>query len=417
MSMNKIHTKLKDNACIVFPPPPSRFTLAEWHLQNKFRNRICFDQQTLADSVNAECERITEEIAERTLTNKLDTDHKLHEKLTDIKFVGDEIRIQRKEVVMEVDALLVYMERIKHSLDNLKQNAEVICKKCLICREGRLGIDLCHDEIEDDLKKEIDVIQGAQNMLRRALEMANEQVRRLRSTIYFMDRDLENKDNVLKIDETNCSLKHTSMHLSMYHGFAPLDSSTITLEEWSLYTQENLDNAAKEINSARQLRSYIEILLTQAIEDLKEQYDLTNAAFTKRIEEIKETKMKLEIQHAEIVRQANEMTRTITRLEISIAEKEGFMALAHTRLGNRCQRAGVELCKDMVELSLSNEVSELRGNLSRLQHMIAEAQASLRYLLKTQIQLEEDINIKTNTLKIDEVDCMTLRQAMDYHAY
>lgn len=46
-----------------------------------------------------------------------------------------------------------------------------------------------------------------------------------------------------------------------------------------------------------------------------------------------------------------------------------------------------------------------------------QAQASLRYLLKTQIQLEEDINIKTNTLKIDEVDCMSVRQSMIYHSY
>lgn len=48
---------------------------------------------------------------------------------------------------------------------------------------------------------------------------------------------------------------------------------------------------------------------------------------------------------------------------------------------------------------------------------MSQAEASLRFLLKTQIQLEEDINVKTNTLKIDEVECMTLRQSMDYHAY
>jgi len=46
-----------------------------------------------------------------------------------------------------------------------------------------------------------------------------------------------------------------------------------------------------------------------------------------------------------------------------------------------------------------------------------QAETSLRYLLKTQIQLEENINVKTNTLKIDEVECMTLRQSIDYHVY
>lgn len=47
----------------------------------------------------------------------------------------------------------------------------------------------------------------------------------------------------------------------------------------------------------------------------------------------------------------------------------------------------------------------------------SQAEASLRYLLKTQIQLEEDINVKTNSLKIDEVECLTIRDAMDYHKY
>lgn len=71
------------------------------------------------------------------------------------------------------------------------------------------------------------------------------------------------------------------------------------------------------------------------------------------------------------------MTRNITRLEKSLAEKEGFMALAHTRLGNRAQRPGVELCKDLVETSLVNEVGELRTNVAQLQQMMAEVSLEL----------------------------------------
>lgn len=93
------------------------------------------------------------------------------------------------------------------------------------------------------------------------------------------------------------------------------------------------------------------------------------------------------------------------------------MALVHTRLGNRAQRRGMELCKDAVGHSLGKEVFDLRNDVALLQHKLAETYASLRYLLKTQIQLEEDINVKTNSIKIDEVDCMTLRQNMDYHYF
>jgi hypothetical protein len=45
------------------------------------------------------------------------------------------------------------------------------------------------------------------------------------------------------------------------------------------------------------------------------------------------------------LRQANEMLRNITRLEKAIAEKEGFMALAHTRLEHRAKRSAIELTR------------------------------------------------------------------------
>ncbi|XP_023021555.1 tektin C [Leptinotarsa decemlineata] len=415
--MAELRTKLADKALVAIPPPPSKFTLSEWYLNNRYRNRICLDQQKLADSIIAESDRYIDEVQEKTDLNKREVDHKLTEKLKDIEFNKGEIEKQRKEVFIEIDNLNTFMERIKDSLNALNENALKNVRKCLILREGRLGIDLCYDNVEKQLKKELQVIEGGRSLLNRTLEQSNEQVRRLRSTVYFMDRDLEDKGNVLKIDQHNSALTNTSLNLSIYHGMTPLDPANITLQEWEQFTNQNIEKAAKEINSARQLRSYVDILLKQVFEDLTAQFHSVNNAFRYRIEELKEAKTKMEIQHSEIVRQANEMTRTMTRLKKAISEKEGYMALAHTRLGNRAQRPGVELCKDLVEISLVNEVAEMRENLAILQLKLAEAQASLRYLLKTQIQLEEDINVKTNSLKIDEVDCMTLRQIMDYHNY
>lgn len=62
----------------------------------------------------------------------------------------------------------------------------------------------------------------------------------------------------------------------------------------------NLERAAKEINSARQLRSYVDTLLKQVIEDLRDQWHTVNNAFRDRIELVKEAKTKLETQHFEV---------------------------------------------------------------------------------------------------------------------
>lgn len=78
------------------------------------------------------------------------------------------------------------------------------------------------------------------------------------------------------------------------------------------------------------------------------------------------------------MRQVNDMSRNITKLKRAIAEKEGYMALAHTRLGNRAQRPGIELCKDLVEINLVNEVRELRENVAKLQQMLAEVNNAMQ---------------------------------------
>ncbi|KAL1491392.1 hypothetical protein ABEB36_011996 [Hypothenemus hampei] len=414
---NNIHTNLKRERLVIIAPPPSRYTLTEWSLNNRHRDRCCLDQQKLADSILAECDRVKDEVDERTELNKKDTDRKIEERRLDIEFNTKEIKNQRKEVCLEVDSLKTHMERIKNCLEALEKNAKFTCQKCIILREGRIGIDLCFDDVERELKNEIDVIEGVQKLLGKTLEQANEQVRRLKSTNYFMDRDLEDKANVAKIDYHNSTLKPTSLNLSIYYGFTPLNQGRITNEEWEEFTKQNIEKAAKEINSARQLRSYTDIILKQAIEDLWDQYHAVNSAFKRRIAEVKDAKTKMEVQHSEIVRQSNEITLKIVEMEKTLQEKEGYMGLAHTRLGNRTQRPNMELCKDLVEIALVNEVGDLHRNCAYMQHMLAEAHASLRYLLKTQIQLEEDINVKTNSLKIDEVDCMSLRESMDYHSY
>ncbi|CAK9809921.1 TEKT1 [Anthophora plagiata] len=405
------------NSPALVPPPPLKFTLHQWHLNNRHRFRCSEAQQELADRLLNESERVCELSTETVQSNKLETDHRIKEKIEDIEFRKRELLRIRKEVLFEIDALLIYKERIMDALSSVKRNALVICENCLIFREHRLGIDLVCDEVERELLKECDVIKGAENLLVRILEQTQEQIRRLKATLYYMDHELEDKENNLRIDKHNLTLKETSLNLSIYHGVSRLDPSTIELNEWEMQTNNNIIAASKEVNSARPLRCYIDTIIKQAVNDLIEQKNSTDGAFRRRIEETKETKLKLELQHSEIMRQAADMKQNITRIEQSIAEKECYLALAHTRLGNRCQRPGLELTRDLVETNLVKEVHDLCEVVSKLQATMFEAQASLRYLLKTQIQIEEDINVKTNTLKIDEVDCMTLRQGMDYHAY
>lgn len=148
--------------------------------------------------------------------------------------------------------------------------------------------------------------------------------------------------------------------------------SNTTPLEWEKLTMENIQNAAKELNTAKPLRSYCDVILKQVIEDLTNQVSRTNEAFMKRISEIRYAKAALERIHNETATKVNDITRNITRLEKELADKEGFVALCQTRLANRAYRPGPELCKDNVHNTLSKELQTLKETVVNLNKMLAE---------------------------------------------
>lgn len=74
----------------------------------------------------------------------------------------------------------------------------------------------------------------------------------------------------------------------------------VMLNEWERQTNDNVVSANKEVNSAKQLRSYIDTIIMQTINNLNRQKDVTNEAFRQRIEQTREAKTKLELQHSEV---------------------------------------------------------------------------------------------------------------------
>lgn len=75
---------------------------------------------------------------------------------------------------------------------------------------------------------------------------------------------------------------------------------SIALEEWEMKTKKNIDDSTKKIQSAKRIRSYIDLILKQIITDLINKKNLTDEAFRQRIEETTQAKEKLELQHSEV---------------------------------------------------------------------------------------------------------------------
>lgn len=74
----------------------------------------------------------------------------------------------------------------------------------------------------------------------------------------------------------------------------------VTLSEWVRFSEEVMTKGQQNVNSGRLFRTYVDTLLQEVVFDLRNQYEVTNQAFQRRIEQIKEAKTKLEMQHFEV---------------------------------------------------------------------------------------------------------------------
>ncbi|XP_030570702.1 tektin-1 [Drosophila novamexicana] len=395
---------------------PPRYSEEDWDYNNKIKFRITCDQEKLAERIVEESRRVVDETKDTTKNWQREVEHHMRERTSEIRFLVDELNRQKKTAALEDETLNTYRNRVLNAIEFFKEKSLAICKQCLILREGRIGVDLCDDEVDRSLRRELKVIKGCQGLADAALKEAEEQIRKLRAAMYLLDQDLAAKDKSLAIDEKNLKLKEFQQDLGKGQDLSK-QHCQFSLTEWQAQTYENLEANAKALVSAGQLRAYIDLLLKQVCEDMQNQTDRTNEAFERRIAETKHVKQCLENKHKDTMDHIHQVQRNMNELEREMSDKQRAITLCQTRLSNRAHRPGLELTCDMVQDALYNELQALKASVCKLNQKLNENKASMRYLMHVQVMQEEEINIKANSCKIDEVDCMTLRQALKYTSF
>ncbi|XP_076453416.1 tektin-1-like [Babylonia areolata] len=396
--------------------PPPRFTHEDWTRSNLTKYANADVERQGAERLVEESKRLDNETRRRVEKTQADVHKKLEQRLDDIRYWKKELDDKLAGLVTEIDSLLAFKKRVEKALQATDEPLH-IARQCLANRERRLKIDLVHDDVQKELLKEVETLEGVQALLQRTLEEATEQLRLNRKAKYLLEKDLKDKFQAQDIDEYCENLRNNSAGLHLKNGATKIEANSVSPEEWQDFSNENIENAERERQNSVNLRSNIDGILQQVSNDQRKQVDATNLAFSKRIGECKDTKGKLEDHLNRVIGQIKEIEENISRLQKAIADKEDPMKLAHTRLDTRSQRPNVELCRDAVQYRLIEEVGELECTLAQLRSRLADTQDSLKGLTRNQLDLEDDIQVKANTLFIDEVECMGMRKSINIQQF
>uniref|UniRef100_A0A8D0FLQ3 Tektin n=1 Tax=Strix occidentalis caurina TaxID=311401 RepID=A0A8D0FLQ3_STROC len=383
---------------------PPKFHPSEWDIANKMQCASTESQKSRSEHMMAESWRLLDETEKTTQKTQSDVNKKIEQRREEIKFWKRELDNKLEQIVHETEVLLTFKTRLEKSLES--------CKEPLLVAQKRAGIDLVHDKVEEELLKEAEVLQGVIALLGRTLEQTNEQIRLNRSAKYNLEMDLKDKFTALMIDDYCASLTNNAPDIRCADNAVKIEGNFVSPEDWISFSNINVEKADKQRNNSLALRVLIDGILSQTANDMRKQCEMVNVAFRKRVKEVKDAKHKLETLLAVVLDETASQEVNIAALKKAIADKEGPVKVAQTRLQARNHRPTVELCYDTVQDRLINEVQEITKNIQRLKDTLAQAEAELKGLSRRQLSLEEEIQIKENTLYIDEVLCLEMRESV-----
>jgi tektin-1 len=83
--------------------------------------------------------------------------------------------------------------------------------------------DNVDDDVEKNLRREREINLSSLAILDKLHSESTEQIRKLRASIYLLDRDLENKEGSLQIDQQNLVLRENQIDMKIYEGRRNLD--------------------------------------------------------------------------------------------------------------------------------------------------------------------------------------------------
>lgn len=138
---------------------------------------------------------------------RIETDHRIKERIENIQFLSDEIDNRKRKAAIEENTVKTYCKRIINAIKFIKVIQAKNDKQRKLLMEDGDSVKLINDPVEREMKRECFLLECNQEELEKTLLRLIEQARLLRAIIFALDSELLRKSTSLEIDKSNLDLK------------------------------------------------------------------------------------------------------------------------------------------------------------------------------------------------------------------
>ncbi|XP_041868508.1 tektin-2 isoform X2 [Melanotaenia boesemani] len=384
-----------------FPAKPGlRHGVSDWRGNNQQLSATAQHERHVSSAIRQEGRSLRNETNCQTSWDESDTSRRLGDRVWDVARWKDVLETCALKVDEEMEALTLTKDKTEQALAATAVPLEV-STECLTLREGRRGHELVMDPVEEQLKKEVELIERVQQSLQQHIDQAFEQLV-LQETRHQLTNDLQNKMDALDIDMSCLSLTTKSPQISLKTNPTRIPPGSSTSQEWVQFSQFNVNRAQEAMQASQQIRENMNLSRAQLQNELETQRRATEFALRKRNHNEEQSRDELQWQIRNTEEEMAEMEGDIQGLDADLQAKTASLKLAHTRLETRTRRLGMDLCRDEVQHGLVAEVQQLEATIQVLKQKLSEAQNSLQRMKLHHSHMLQDLSRKQEALSLEQ---------------
>lgn len=391
--------------------PATRYATSDWFTSNYTISTNAERQRGASHDIRQEGRFLRNETDNKTKWDQLDNNTRLADRVDHIRKWKDILEKTLADLDKEIADLSEGKDQLEQSLEAKNLPTEVNIEN-LVTRECRQDIDVVADEVEDQMHKEQQVIGAIKKQLQTKVDESFEHICVLQEARQQVLADLQDKNIALGIDVDQYNLTEESPSISYKPDPLRVPKGSNTPQQWEDFSRYNKERADGEMANSRRLREAIHHALQQTDNDLLAQNTATDYATRKRMHEFERAIDELDWQKKQTEEEIAELEDDIRRINDAIRAKINPMKLAQTRLENRTYRPNAELCRDNPQYGLVDEVKQLEASKKSLEEKLKQSQHALDGLEQNLHRINEDLQCKTNSLKLD-TQCMQTRDKLN----
>nr|XP_020839339.1 tektin-2 isoform X4 [Phascolarctos cinereus] len=303
--------------------PGQRFRLPDWHINSYLLSSNAEQQRDASHQIRQECRILRNETNNQTIWDEHDNQTRLSERIDSVDRWKEILDKCLTDIDAEIDAMTQMKEAAERALQAKNLPLDVAIE-CLTLRESRRDIDVVKDFAEDELHKEVEVIDCAKEALQQKIREVFEQLCLLQEARQQLNSDHRGKMEALEIDRVCLSLNVHSPNISLKVNPTHIPNGSCTIQQWDEYSHYNKDRAEAERKASADLREATALTIAEV------QYGLTD-----EVHQLEATIATLKQKLAQSQDALDALYKHLARIQADIACKSNSLLLDNKCLDTR----------------------------------------------------------------------------------